>query len=99
MAGDAMRAIKRWFCFLYIVASGCDGDTLSVGDLRCQGDGVHCEPPKALSGDETHVETTPIAEVSATLNQIVVAGDGAVYVASAQHVARIELSASQSDTK
>lgn len=33
------------------------------------------------------------------LNQIRVAPDGAVYVASAEHIARVELSESQSDTK
>jgi hypothetical protein len=62
-----MSSVQRWLCFIYIAACGCDGDALSVGDLRCQGTGVRCETPEPLSADDNVVETTPLAEAHATL--------------------------------
>lgn len=59
---DAMRMSR---CFLWSVCaclfSACAGDELSVGDLRCIGDGVECERPTELLQNSIDVplETVP----------------------------------------
>ena len=62
-----MNRVMRWIGCVGLIACGCEGDPLSVGDLRCQGDGVQCEAPKGLEGDEEIVEPERMAEAEAVL--------------------------------
>jgi hypothetical protein len=65
---DAMTMAR---CLLWIacgfVLGACAGDELLVGDLRCEGEGVACERPRALQHEGAFAETTALAETDATL--------------------------------
>jgi hypothetical protein len=55
------------YCGLALIA--CAGDTLAVGDVRCEGEGVTCEPPSPFEAEVQHLpdafSVAPPVDVSA----------------------------------
>jgi len=47
-----MESKSVWFACV-LIAAGCAGEQLSVGEVRCTGEGVRCEPVDATSPDLT----------------------------------------------
>lgn len=61
--------MRRWTWIVFALGCvGCAGDELSVGELRCAGEGVRCKAPQPVSsGEQRGVVTSRLEETQGTL--------------------------------